>query len=60
MPRGGRREGAGRKPRLDGRKSYLIRVRLTQDEYTELTTTTTPDTRRKALLAQTGREEAQK
>ena len=47
---GGRRAGAGRKPRQDARKSLIIRVALTDHEHLQVLTLT-PDQRRKALLA---------
>jgi hypothetical protein len=33
---GGKREGAGRKPRTDGRKRRLVSVNLTDEEYSQV------------------------
>ena len=51
MPKGGKREGAGRKPRQDGRKSRLVRVMLTDQEYEHIKAFTKPDQRREILIA---------
>jgi len=52
MPKGGKRAGAGRKPRQDGRESRSIRVALTKEEYDRVIGETNPDTRRERLLRQ--------
>ena len=55
MPRGGRREGAGRK-REDGRKTRLVAVRVTDEEHARLLATTTTTSRRELWLAALERE----
>ena len=50
MPKGGRRKGAGRKARQDGRKSRLVRVMLTDEEYKLVKDLTKPDERRRILM----------
>ena len=59
LTQGGRRPGAGRKPRTDGRKRRLVSVSLTRQEY-EAVKALTPDERRVVLMsaikARTGKE----
>ena len=50
MPRGGKREGAGRPKRTDGRSGKLYQVTVNETE-AALILDLTPDERRKALLA---------
>jgi len=50
MPKGGRRKGAGRKPRTDGRDWHIIKIPLTDDEL-ERILQLTPDERRGILLS---------
>lgn len=51
MPRGGKRKGAGRPARTDGRRSQFIRFAVTDEERNFITENTTPDERREALIA---------
>jgi len=50
MPKGGRRKGAGRKPRTDGRQWRIVKIPLTSDEL-ERVKAITPDKRREILLS---------
>jgi len=47
---GGKRAGAGRKPRTDGRQRGLVRVNLTAEEHRALVENTDPDERRKRIM----------
>ena len=48
--RGGRRPGAGRKPRKDGRKTRVVKVALTDEEFTAIKGLLNTDSRRDALM----------
>ena len=51
---GGKREGAGRKPREDGRTRRLVSINLTDAEL-EQVKRLSPDVRREILLGRIGR-----
>jgi hypothetical protein len=58
MPRGGKRKGAGRKPREDGRFLRMCRIAATVLEWISINKWTTPETRREIILAWIREQEA--
>jgi hypothetical protein len=50
MPKGGKRKGAGRKPRQDNRAGRLVRIPLTIEEHLAVLRIP-PDKRREILLS---------
>ena len=48
--RGGRRPGAGRKPRKDGRKTRIVKIALTDEEFGAVKALLSTDSRRDALM----------